>query len=253
VARRALDLVLSLLALVAAAPVLLAAAAAIRLASPGPVLYRAARVGRGRRPFTMYKLRTMHVARRGAPAKIAASAITAPDDPRVFPVGALLRRTKIDELPQLLNILRGDMAIVGPRPEDPRLVADHYGPLGLATLEVRPGLTSPGSVWYYGSAEGTLAEDDPERHYVESVLPLKLALDLVYVQRSSWHYDLALIGRTVRLLAEIALGRRAFPAPPEMAAARRLLALDGGRAAGESAVAPLPHQAAERPTQLTHL
>jgi len=221
VAKRALDLALATLALVAAAPVLLIAAVAIRLASPGPVLYRATRVGCGRRSFTMFKLRTMHVARNGAHAKIAASAITAKDDPRVFGVGALLRRTKVDELPQLFNILRGDMAIVGPRPEDPRLVADHYAPVHLTTLDVRPGLTSPGSVWYYGSAEASIANDDPERHYVECILPVKLALDLVYVRRVSWRYDLALIGRTIRVLAGVVLGRRHFPDPPEMPEARR--------------------------------
>jgi lipopolysaccharide/colanic/teichoic acid biosynthesis glycosyltransferase len=223
VAKRTLDLVLSAVALVAAIPLLAVVAVAIRLSSPGPVFYRATRVGRGGRPFTMYKLRTMHVNQTVAGEKIATSAITAKDDPRVFPVGSLLRQTKIDELPQLFNVLRGDMSLVGPRPEDPRFVAKNYTPADMATLDVRPGLTSPGSVWYYTSAEEGLTSDDPERHYVERVLPLKLALDLVYVREVSWRYDLALIGRTLLVLTALVVGWRRFGDPPEMSAARRLL------------------------------
>ena len=224
VAKRAFDLVVATLALFAALPLLLAAALGIRLTSPGPVLYRATRVGRGNRPFTMFKLRTMHVHRPAAAGKVADSAITAKDDPRVFPLGALLRRTKVDELPQLLNVILGDMSLVGPRPEDPRFVAANYTPADLTTLDVRPGLTSPGSVWYYTSAEDELTSDDPERHYVERVLPLKLALDRVYVHEVSVGYDIALIARTVRVLAALLLGSRRFAEPPEMPAARRLLA-----------------------------
>jgi lipopolysaccharide/colanic/teichoic acid biosynthesis glycosyltransferase len=224
VAKRTLDVVLASLALVASIPLLAVAALAIRLASPGPVFYRATRVGRGGRPFTMYKFRTMHVNQNIASGKVAKSAITAKDDPRVFPVGSLLRRSKIDELPQLFNVLRGDMSLVGPRPEDPRFVEKNYTPTDLATLDVRPGLTSPGSVWYYTSAESELTSDDPERHYVERVLPLKLALDLVYVRDVSWRYDLVLIGRTILVLTALVVGWRRFADPPEMSAARRLLA-----------------------------
>src|SRR2546422_2268160 len=117
--RRLVDVVCAAIALVATAPLLALAAVGIRRASPGAVLYRAERVGRGGRPFIMYKLRTMHARRRSD-----ASVITGAEDPRVFPLGAWLRRLKIDELPQLLNVLRGEMAIVGPRPEDPAIVRD---------------------------------------------------------------------------------------------------------------------------------
>ena len=141
-AKRVFDIVVASLTLLAALPVLAVAALAIRLASPGPVLHRAARAGRDGRPFTMLKLRTMHV----APPGESGSRITDPADPRVFPVGALLRRTKIDELPQLVNVLRGEMAIVGPRPEDPEIVRKHYSPTHRETLRVRPGLVSPGSI-----------------------------------------------------------------------------------------------------------
>ncbi len=221
--KRAFDLALAVPAMAVAIPLIALAAVAIRLTSPGPVLYRATRVGRGNRPFTMFKLRTMHVHRSQGSGKIADSAITAKNDPRVFRVGAVLRSTKLDELPQLFNVLRGEMSLVGPRPEDPRFVAEHYTPAHLATLDVPPGLTSPGSVWYYASAEAELTADDPERHYVERVLPLKLALDLVYVRGISVWYDVALIARTVRVLGALLLGWRQFADPPEMSAARQLL------------------------------
>src|SRR2546429_6482941 len=157
--KRPLDVALGLLGLTLAAPLLAVAAIGIRLSSPGPVLYRARRVGRNGAGFTMYKLRTMHQ-REGA-----ASAITGRNDPRVFPFGAWLRRTKIDELPQLFNVLRGDMSIVGPRPEDPRIVRDHFRPLHFETLRVRPGLASPGSLFNYTHGEALLAGGDAEAQY----------------------------------------------------------------------------------------
>ncbi len=218
-ARRLLDAALAALALLITAPLLAAAAVGIRLSSPGPVLYRAPRAGRGRRPFTMYKLRTMRVQSRAT-----TSVVTADGDPRVFPFGAWLRRTKIDELPQLLNVLRGDMAIVGPRPEDLGMVERQYWPVHFETLEVSPGLTSPGSLYNYTHGERLLTPDDPERHYVEHLLPIKLALDVVYVRRRSWWYDTGLILRTARIIVATILGRRAFPDPPEMAAAQALVA-----------------------------
>lgn len=209
-ARRVLDLVLASLGLVVTAPILAVAAIGIRLSSPGPVLYRARRAGRDGRPFIMYKLRTMHVTRG------LGSRITAPADRRVFPFGRLLRVTKIDELPQLWNVLRGDMAIIGPRPEDPDFVAQHYAPVHLETLRVRPGLTSPGSLYYVTHADHVLDGNDPEGTYLQRVLPIKLALDLEYVRRGgSLRYDLSLIGRTLWIIAASALGRRRFPEPPE--------------------------------------
>jgi lipopolysaccharide/colanic/teichoic acid biosynthesis glycosyltransferase len=216
-AKRVLDVILAGVALVIAAPVLAVAAVGIRLAGPGPILYRAQRVGLHTRLFTMYKLRTMRV------GQTYPSAITAKDDPRVFPFGALLRRTKVDELPQLYNILRGDMAIVGPRPEDPRMVVQYYARLDHETLRVPPGLTSPGSIYAYTHGEAELDARDAERCYAERLLPLKLAMDLVYVRRASLAYDLALIVRTAWMLGTALLGRREFPLPPELADARRIM------------------------------
>ena len=219
--KRLLDVVLSSIALVIALPLLALAGAGIRAASPGPVLYRSRRVGRERRPFLMYKLRTMHVASRAGGE--AGSAITAPGDARVFRFGRWLRRAKIDELPQLFNVLRGDMSIIGPRPEDPRLVAAHYAPAHLETLVVRPGLASPGSLYSCTHGNALLSAERPEGSYAERLLPVKLALDLVYVRRASLPYDLALMARTAWVIAATLAGRWAFPEPPEMPEARRLL------------------------------
>lgn len=219
-ARRLIDVLLASLALVVLAPVLLVAAIGIRVSSPGPILYRAQRVGRHSTRFTMYKLRTMrvdHSARQ--------SVITAQHDPRVFPFGNWLRRSKIDELPQLFNVLRGEMSIVGPRPEAPSIVDQYYTALEHETLEARPGLASPGSIYNFTHGEAVLASDNPELHYVERLLRLKLALDVVYVRRASGFYDAAIIARTLLVILASLAGQRRFPDPPEMPEARRLLGL----------------------------
>jgi lipopolysaccharide/colanic/teichoic acid biosynthesis glycosyltransferase len=216
-AKRVLDVVLAGLALVIVAPLLGIAALGIRLAGPGPIFYRAQRVGLHNRPFTMYKLRTMRL------GQAYASVITAKDDPRVFPFGGFLRRTKLDEAPQVFNILRGEMSIVGPRPEDPRMVELFYAPLHYETFRVLPGLTCPGSLYAYTHGEAELDASDPERCYAERLLPLKLALDLVYVRHASLRYDLTLIARTAWTLGTALLGRRRFPLPPELPEARLLM------------------------------
>ena len=217
-----MDVVLSGVALVVVSPLLAVAALGIWLSDKGQIFYRAQLAGRDGHPFTMYKLRTMRVDH-GA----FRSVITADRDPRVFPFGAWLRRAKIDELPQLINILRGEMSIVGPRPEHPRIVEQYYGPEHRRLLRVRPGLTSPGTLYDYAHGEALVGRADPERDYVERLLPLRLALDLVYVDRPSLAYDLALIGRTVALIVAVVCGRRQFGDPPEMAEARRLIAATG--------------------------
>ena len=220
-AKRLFELALTALALVASIPILIVAALGIRLSSRGPVLYRAIRAGRRGRLFVMYKLRTMET--RPGGALIADSVITAARDPRIFPFGALLRRVKVDELPQLFNILRGDMAVVGPRPEDPKVVAQHYTPEQWETLDVPPGLTSPGALYSTTHGETWLSEREAERDYFEHLMPLKLALDRVYVRHASLRYDLGVIGRTLLVVVGRAFGRRHFPEPPEMSEALRLL------------------------------
>jgi lipopolysaccharide/colanic/teichoic acid biosynthesis glycosyltransferase len=152
----------------------------------------------------------------------AGSAITGSYDRRVFPLGRLLRRSKIDELPQLFNVLAGEMALVGPRPEDPRLVATWYRPEHMPTLEVRPGLASPGSLYNFTHGEAQLAGPDTESAYAERLLPVKLALDLVYVRRACFRYDVAIMFRTLFVIVAATLGKRRFGEPPEMLEARTL-------------------------------
>lgn len=155
-ATRPLDVAAAAVALLPAVPLCLVAAAGIWLCDGRPVLYESRRVGRGGAAFTMYKFRTMRCAGRGVRTN-GGGLITAARDSRVFAFGAWLRRWKIDELPQLVNVLRGDMAIIGPRPEDPVIVERFYTPLARETLAVRPGLASPGSIYNFTHGERQLA------------------------------------------------------------------------------------------------
>ena len=213
--KRAFDVLAAGAALVAAAPILAIAAIGIKLSSRGPVLYRARRAGRHGEPFEILKLRTMRVA-----ADTQSSITAGGADPRIFAFGSLLRTLKIDELPQLWNILNGDMSVVGPRPEAIDIVRDHYAPEHMRTLDVAPGLASPGSVWNYTHGEHLLGTDDPEGDYLRAVLPTKLALERVYVDRASLFYDLRIIVRTALVIARTAAGRTDFDDPPELVAAQ---------------------------------
>jgi lipopolysaccharide/colanic/teichoic acid biosynthesis glycosyltransferase len=192
-AKRVLDVLAAGLGLIALGPLLAAIAAAVRLDSPGPALYRARRVGRGGATFTMYKFRTMHVNR---PAHGAL--ITHRDDRRITRVGGALRRTKLDELPQLWNVLRGEMSLVGPRPEDPHYVG-LYSAEQRRVLDVRPGMTSLASV-RFRDEERLLVGADWERTYVGTVMPAKLSIDLGYVERQSLLLDLQILWATARSL-----------------------------------------------------
>jgi lipopolysaccharide/colanic/teichoic acid biosynthesis glycosyltransferase len=177
-----------------------AAAAGIKLSSPGPVLYRARRVGRGGRSFTMLKLRTMdHGGARG-------SAVTPGRDPRVFPLGALLRDSKLDDLPQLFNVLVGEMSMVGPRPEDPRIVRDHYADEHREVQRVRPGLTGVGSLYQWAHLDELVDEGDPEGSYARRLMPTKIALEMAYLRAPSVRAYLGTVGRTGALVGARALG-----------------------------------------------
>ena len=189
--RRGVDLAVGLLGLVMTSPVVAAAALAVKLDSPGPAFYNGPRVGRGERQFQIHKLRTM---RAGA----AGPAVTAGDDVRVTRVGRLLRRTKIDELPQLLNVVKGDMSLVGPRPEHPRYV-ERYTPEQRRLLTVRPGITGPATVAFIDEEE-QLRGADPEGRYVNEVMPRKLALELGYLERASPATDAAILLKTAGLV-----------------------------------------------------
>jgi len=188
--KRACDIVLSLVGLIVLAPVLLLAALAVRLSSRGPILYRQQRVGRNFRLFPILKFRSMVV----DADKIGAQ-ITAGRDPRITRVGALLRKTKIDELPQLWNVLVGDMSLVGPRPEVPKYVelfrADYE-----TLLLIRPGITDLASVEFRDESELLGQSADPERTYIETILPRKIELARQYLRTMSLRHDLAILFRT---------------------------------------------------------
>ena len=188
---RAFDLPVALAGLVLTSPVVAAAAIAVKLDSRGPVFYSGSRVGRDGKPFRIHKLRTMRAA--------TGPSITAGDDPRITRVGRFLRRTKIDELPQLLNVVKGEMSLVGPRPEDPDFVA-LYTLEQRRLLSVRPGITGPAAV-EFADEEALLSGGDGQKRYVEQVMPRKLAVELAYADRATFASDLGILMRTASLLA----------------------------------------------------
>ena len=189
--KRAFDLVGSLLALIALSPVLLIAAILIKLDSPGPVLYMAERIGKGGRSFKMVKFRTMI-----ADAARLGPGITYKADPRITRVGRFLRRTHIDEWPQFLNILRGDMSFVGPRPEAPTYV-ERYTPQQREVLKARPGMTGLAQVLYMQNEAAMLDATTLDEVYLNEILPKKLELDLQYIQNQSFLLDLKLLIQTL--------------------------------------------------------
>lgn len=189
--KRLFDLTLAALGLVVLAPLLLLIGLLIRLDSPGPALFRQERVGRGGRPFTILKFRTMRT-----DAERTGAQVTVGGDARITRLGRVLRAAKLDELPQLVNVLRGDMSFVGPRPEVPRYVA-LYTPEQREVLRVRPGITDLASIEFRDENELLRGHADPERAYVEQILPRKLELNRAYLERSSVAYDLVLILRTI--------------------------------------------------------
>jgi lipopolysaccharide/colanic/teichoic acid biosynthesis glycosyltransferase len=189
--RRCVDLLVALAGLVVLSPVLLVLMLAVRLSSPGPALYRQPRVGRGQREFAIVKLRTMVVGsdRQGG-------LVTGNADPRVTALGRFLRGCRLDELPQLVNLLRGEMTLVGPRPEVPRFLP-FYTDREKALFRVRPGVIGPGALLFATEQVQELDDaDDPESVYVAKHLHPKLRCDLDYLTHRSLGYDLRLILET---------------------------------------------------------
>jgi lipopolysaccharide/colanic/teichoic acid biosynthesis glycosyltransferase len=190
--KRTFDCAVALVALMLAAPLLALIALIVTVDSPGPIIFRHRRVGRGFRPIDVWKFRTM----RHAPAEKGAAITCGDNDPRITRVGRLLRRTKLDELPQLWNVLKGDMSLVGPRPEVAEMVElfhDDYETI----LKVRPGITDPASIVYRDEGAILAREADPTEAYVRRILPDKIRLAKQYVGSSSVSDDLMLLLRTV--------------------------------------------------------
>lgn len=188
--KRLFDVTCAALGLLVLSPLLLLAAVWIKLDSPGPALFRQTRVGRYGLPFTIHKFRTMRVE--------PGAAITVGADPRITRSGHVLRQTKLDELPQLWDVLRGAMSLVGPRPELPSYVSLYPAELRERVLAVRPGITDPASLAFSHEAELLAAADDPEREYREVILPAKLRLSVDYAANASLATDLRLILQTLR-------------------------------------------------------
>jgi lipopolysaccharide/colanic/teichoic acid biosynthesis glycosyltransferase len=193
VLKQSFDVIASAAGLLVLSPLFIAISLAVKLNDGGPVFYRARRVGRGGRLFRLYKFRTMRV-----DADKKGPGITASGDTRITRIGRWLRRTKLDELPQLLNVLLGDMSLVGPRPEDPRYVA-LYTPEQRQVLSVRPGITSAASL-AYRNEEQLLTGPNWETVYREEVMPAKLAIDLEYLSQRTLQTDIQLILRTIGAL-----------------------------------------------------
>jgi lipopolysaccharide/colanic/teichoic acid biosynthesis glycosyltransferase len=188
--KRLLDIFAAVAGLALLAPLFAAVALLIKLDSPGPVFFKQQRVGKGFRPFWIYKFRTMKVDGDGGPA------LTVGADRRITRAGEFLRRSKLDELPQLINILKGDMTIVGPRPEVPRYV-EAFRRDYEEILKVRPGLTDLASLKYRDESALLGQSTDPEEEYLRRILPDKIRLAKDYIQRSSLLFDINLIGKTL--------------------------------------------------------
>jgi lipopolysaccharide/colanic/teichoic acid biosynthesis glycosyltransferase len=189
--KRIFDIFVSAIGLIVLSPLFVIVALLIRLDSRGPVFFRQERIGKGMRPFSIYKFRTMatDAARRGGQ-------LTFGEDPRITRVGRVLRKAKLDELPQLINVLKGEMSFVGPRPEVPRYVEmfrNDYEQI----LAIRPGITDLASLRYRNESTLLGQSSDPEQEYITHVLPDKLKLSHEYLKKSSLLFDLTLIFKTL--------------------------------------------------------
>lgn len=193
ITKRLFDLAVALIGLLLLLPVFLGVALTIRFDSPGPVFFRQERVGRNGRTFHIHKFRTMAV---GADTK--GLQITVGEDSRITRVGYWLRRYKLDELPQLIDVLVGTMSLVGPRPEVPKYMACYPTEVRKVILSVRPGITDQASIEFRQEADLLANSADPEKEYIEKILPIKLAYHERYVRERSFLGDVSIIVRTIR-------------------------------------------------------
>ncbi len=192
--RRIFDILFSLTVLILTLPLNLLIAIAVKLSSQGPVLFVQDRVGRGEAVFRMYKFRSMH-----SSEAEDGSQLTVDGDTRITGIGNVIRRLKLDELPQFINVLAGDMTIVGPRPEVPRYVAE-YEPWMREIFEYKPGLTDPASIQYRNEPEMLADVENREQAYLTEMLPRKISVSLEYQKNRTLFSDLKVIGATIWLI-----------------------------------------------------
>lgn len=188
--KRIFDILVSGIGLLCLSPLLLIVAIWIKLDSPGPVFYRQVRVGRYNKDFRIFKFRSMRIGSdKGSLVTIGGR------DPRITRSGYFIRKFKIDELPQLINVLVGDMSLVGPRPEV-RHYVNYWTPEQMHVLDVRPGITDPASIKYRNENELLAQAEDPEKYYIDVIMQEKIKLYLEYAEKSSFWYDIKLIFQT---------------------------------------------------------
>lgn len=204
--KRSADIVLSSFSIICLSPLLLVVSLLIKITSKGPIIYKAKRVGKNGEIFKCYKFRSMIV----DSGKVKLT--TLKNDERIYPFGRFLRNSKIDELPQLFNILSGKMSIVGPRPEDEENVGAIYIGDYVKILDVKPGLTSPASLYDYTHGE----KYQDEKLYKEKFLPKKLKLELYYVENQNVLYDIKLVIKTITVIFLTLFGKKKFTEPKEL-------------------------------------
>lgn len=204
--KRCFDLLFTILFLIVFSPVYLLAYIIIKIVSPGPAIYKAKRVGKGGKLFNCYKFRSMRV----DSGKVRLT--TLENDDRIFPFGKFIRKAKIDEMPQVVNILKGEMSVVGPRPEDQENADKVYVGEYKHIMDVKPGLTSTASLYDY--THGEMFED--EESYEKEFMPKKLKLELYYVNHRSFWYDIQLVLRTAWLIILKTGGKNDFTEPVEL-------------------------------------
>lgn len=191
-AKRVFDTVTALILMLVSSPLWLLAAIGILISDGRPIFYQAKRVGRGGTVIEMPKFRSM----KNRQSAEDGPAITAPGDKRIFPFGKFLRATKIDELPQLLSVVSGALSFVGPRPEDPKIVETYYDGEMWKSLQIVPGLTSAGTIFYMKNFRHVVSIEDSEKSYASNILAKKLAMDMEYEKTSNVFRDIRLIFKT---------------------------------------------------------
>ena len=191
--KRITDIFISLFGLIILSPLFLIIAIIIKTESPGPVFFRQVRVGKDEIKFQIFKFRTMKINSENNGPKI-----TVKDDKRITPLGNYLRKYKLDELPQLINVLFGDMSLVGPRPEVPKFVALYPDPIKKKVFSVRPGITDPASIIFRNENELLAQIPDPEKYYTENIMPEKLRYYVEYIENRNFLLDFNIIVNTLK-------------------------------------------------------